>query len=498
MLWRFTMDWQKLRKKGFLNAAVTVAVVMMFIIPVSSTFESENTFADTIISIDPFAQIVKKGETFNASIYVVPGKTIMSVDVGVLSFDPSLLQANLVVEGDLFTSYETFTPGIINNTAGTITNIGGNATPPHATIHPGFFCSISFTAQNVFGTSFLDIEDAVVTNTSGCPIIPITVNNGSITIVAWSVMLNFSETSGNNDYVVFGEIHDANDGAPADMYDLPKPPAPNPPYIRAWFDDNLHTPHNFLWEDYRQYPDTHKIWNLYTQWESDSSNSINIMISWNNNEFNSCEYSNITLWRYDPFDVEWDFAADMLTENEYTYMPRYFAPSWLKDHFQIIASDPIPPVISDVVMITSDPLDVDPLYGWESVTCNVTDNVIVNQVKLMITNPDMTTVEYNMTKTGTITYECTITLMQSGECIYCIWADDLGGNNATSTPETFLLPENWEMNDDRFCDISDLRKVALQFGEMGPDGWIRADYNNDGICDISDLRKVALHFGDTY
>lgn len=46
------------------------------------------------------------------------------------------------------------------------------------------------------------------------------------------------------------------------------------------------------------------------------------------------------------------------------------------------------------------------------------------------------------------------------------WANDTSSNIAESTPEqTFVLPENWEMNDDRTCDISDLRKVALQFGE---------------------------------
>ena len=158
------------------------------------------------------------------------------------------------------------------------------------------------------------------------------------------------------------------------------------------------------------------------------------------------------------------------------------------------------PEITGVTMTTSDPLDTEPGFGWENVTCNVTDNVLVNQVKLNVTNPDTTTVEYTMTKVqGTDTYYYNTTFTVAGDYNYHVWANDASSNNAESTPEqTFLLPENWEMNDDRFCDISDLRKVALQFGATGTPGWIRQDYNNDGICDISDLRKVALHFGATY
>ncbi|GAI77927.1 unnamed protein product, partial [marine sediment metagenome] len=39
----------------------------------------------------------------------------------------------------------------------------------------------------------------------------------------WDVTLDFSETGGKIDYVVFGEAPDANDGA-VDSYDTPKPP----------------------------------------------------------------------------------------------------------------------------------------------------------------------------------------------------------------------------------------------------------------------------------
>jgi len=84
-----------------------------------------------------------------------------------------------------------------------------------------------------------------------------------------------------------------------------------------------------------------KVWDLYAKWESDDP--TNVMISWNNNEFNSCEYNNITLMQYDPFDMEWDFAADMLVATSYVYTPRWFNEQWLNDQFQIRATWNNPP-----------------------------------------------------------------------------------------------------------------------------------------------------------
>ena len=74
--------------------------------------------------------------------------------------------------------------------------------------------------------------------------------------IVWDVTLNFNESGGRIDYVVFGEAPDANDGPPADSYDQPKPPAQMPPYVRAWFDDNLSSPYNQLSKDYREYNNT--------------------------------------------------------------------------------------------------------------------------------------------------------------------------------------------------------------------------------------------------
>ena len=87
--------------------------------------------------------------------------------------------------------------------------------------------------------------------------------------IEWDATISFNEPGGANDAVIFGEADDATDGPPHDIYDEPKPPSPPyPPYIRAWFDDGLAYPFTQLFKDYRQYPDTHKIWNLSIQWKT--------------------------------------------------------------------------------------------------------------------------------------------------------------------------------------------------------------------------------------
>ncbi|GAH74151.1 unnamed protein product, partial [marine sediment metagenome] len=194
--------------------------------------------------------------------------------------------------------------------------------------------------------------------------------------IEWGVTLNFNEDGGKLDYVVFGEAPDANDGDPPDSYDSPKPPAPQPPYLRAWFDDNLPMPYNKLWEDFRKYPDTNKTWNLSAKWECYSANLTNITISWDIGGFTGCEYNSVVLWRYDPFDMEWKFAADMLVSNNYIYTPRWFNEQWLKDQFQIIAGikdkDTTPPVTTCAL---DGEKEGDVYISSVTVTLNATDDM---------------------------------------------------------------------------------------------------------------------------
>jgi len=146
--------------------------------------------------------------------------------------------------------------------------------------------------------------------------------------VKWEVTLDFNEPDGAYDYVVFGEAPDANDGPPVDSYDEPKPPAPMQPYVRAWFNDDLAEPYNILLKDYREHPDTYKVWNLSIQWTpSDYVTSTFVTISWNISELDDSGYTSVIL-----YDDERNHLKNMTTQNNYSFT----CPANTVQQFQII------------------------------------------------------------------------------------------------------------------------------------------------------------------
>lgn len=134
--------------------------------------------------------------------------------------------------------------------------------------------------------------------------------------IIWDVRLNVSETHGRGDYVVFGEAPDAHDGPPPDSYDIAEPPAPMPPYVRAYFKDNLPVPYNVLWMDYRAYPGALKVWNLSIRWVSEDGGTTptEVTMSWDSGRFSSCEYS--AVWLCDQSGTQ---LANMRLTGSYHY-----------------------------------------------------------------------------------------------------------------------------------------------------------------------------------
>jgi PKD repeat protein len=159
------------------------------------------------------------------------------------------------------------------------------------------------------------------------PIFPITKAAGESD---WEVTLNFMEPNGGNDLVVFGEVTDANDGPPADSYDMQKAPPQPPPYLRAWFDDDLPGVYSTLKKDYRSYPDENKVWDLTVQWAPSDSSSTEITITWNTNDVSQSEYDSVLL-----------DETNMLTQNSHTFS----ATALVEYSFQIICTveTPEPP-----------------------------------------------------------------------------------------------------------------------------------------------------------
>ena len=216
--------------------------------------------------------------------------------------------------------------------------------------------------------------------------------------IVWDVKLNFNEPGSSFTYVVFGEASDASDEK--DDYDMPIPPAPLPPYIRAWFKTNLSFPYDKLIKDYRYYPDTFKQWNFSLLWiPSDYVTPTNITISWENSELYDSEYTVVKL-----YDDNGDELKDMLTESSYTFN----CPASVLQNFSIICQtnsapnqpyNPIPANGSFDVNINAnlhwtcsdpdgDPLKFDVYFG----TTNPPPKVVSNQ----------TSMSYNP---GTMNYE---------------------------------------------------------------------------------------------
>jgi len=154
--------------------------------------------------------------------------------------------------------------------------------------------------------------------------------------IVWDVTMNFINPTGQNDYVVFGEAPDAHDGPPADSYDVAKPPAPMPPYIRAYLKDNLPAPYTNLWRDYRHYPDSAKVWNLSVKWEpEDGESPTTITMSWSTADVDESEYTSVNLCTNAGVVLQ-----NMLVNNTYTFS----CPAYVLQNFKIICRINSPPV----------------------------------------------------------------------------------------------------------------------------------------------------------
>jgi len=63
---------------------------------------------------------------------------------------------------------------------------------------------------------------------------------------------------------------------------------------------------------------------------------------------------------------------------------------------------------------------------------------------------------------------------------------------------TFAFAATWDLNVDHICNIGDVVKVGLKWGQTGSAGWIPEDLNNDGVINIGDVVVVGLHWGEIW
>ncbi len=144
--------------------------------------------------------------------------------------------------------------------------------------------------------------------------------------IVWDATITFSNTGGQNDYVIFGEAPDANDGPPADSYDVVKPPAPQPPYIRTWLNDNLPVPVRFVMDGLSTL--SILLENLEFDCSLDASSGSSptiITMAWNVAEIDDSEYTSVTLCTSDGTPLQ-----NMLVANSYVFSCPAYVPQFFK------------------------------------------------------------------------------------------------------------------------------------------------------------------------
>jgi len=101
---------------------------------------------DTSVSISPANQIVTPYSTLSVDVYCIPSEPIKAYEFSV-SFNPSVIQAVDVTEGDIFNGFTSFfNPGIIDNTNGDISQIYGLIIGADTVTDPGTLVHINFIA----------------------------------------------------------------------------------------------------------------------------------------------------------------------------------------------------------------------------------------------------------------------------------------------------------------------------------------------------------------
>jgi hypothetical protein len=154
--------------------------------------------------------------------------------------------------------------------------------------------------------------------------------------------------------------------------------------------------------------------------------------------------------------------------------------------------DMYPPVIADVTLTPSDPLDH--VIGWEIISATVTDDVAVATVQANITYPDASIQIVAMSLVGGDTYACNTTLTLPCDYTFHVYATDTSAKDAESAPQGFFMPYNEDVNSDGTVHFMDLVAVSLEYNDVGPDGWVRTDVNNDGAVHFMDLVAISLNY----
>lgn len=468
------------KRSVFLSAFCIILLLLMIIIPPPISADGP-----TLVQVNPASKTVSAGQTFSISISCTPGQTIKSYELK-LSFNPTLLHANSVTEGTIFTGYTTFfNSGTINNTAGTIVDVYGLIVGAGGVTNPGSLVSLSFTAQSASGTTTIGLYDFGVTNDTAY--VPITVTNGTVTLREFTLTITLDGSGSvtknpNQATYPYGTIVQltavANSGWVFSSWTGNLSGSTNPTSITMNGNKSV---------------TAHFIANQYTLTiTTDGSGSVT-----KNPNQATYTYGTVVTLTAMP-STGWAFSSwtGDLTGNQNPKTITMNGNRAVTAHFV----DSMAPQMSNIARTTSNPLDTNPSYGWVNVSCTVTDNVAVSQVILRIHNPTGSWNNVSMTAgtSGKYYYRTTTAFSAAGNYTYTIWTKDTSNNTNTSSTILFSMPPNWDINLDGDCLIFDLVLISNQYGHTGVNGWIREDVDNNGEIQVLDLVAVSNHYAESW
>jgi hypothetical protein len=134
------------------------------------------------VKVDSTGAVDELDETNND----VTGSELATVQFD-LAFDPAVLQVTGVSEGGLLNqggANTYFSPGVIENTAGTLTGVAGEITTQGADVsNEAVFSIIAFEAKGVGDNSLLELSNVIVGDKAASPL-PLGINGASVTVTS--------------------------------------------------------------------------------------------------------------------------------------------------------------------------------------------------------------------------------------------------------------------------------------------------------------------------
>ena len=423
--------------------------------------------SETQIGIEPQTMTVPADSDFILNITINPSQDIAGAQCNI-QFDPNLLSVVHVEDGGMFDFWFDLKLSW-DNATGVITNI--SAFDFGAVNTPGIFAKITFHAKTNEGTTSINLNNVLISDTGGFPV-PIDIINGSVTIEAGDMPPNTIIESSppsiiHNREATFEWTGTDDNTLPSNLLYSYRLLGYSSSWS-SWTSDTEHTYTNLFEGSYTfEVRAKDNVGNIDpTPATASFTVDDNTPPSISNVNFPSQvtvgSEANISCSVTDDFGIslvkinitypDSSFSNNSMNAGTkyyyssiYTMPGTYFFTIWAQDtggngnketgSFEVVEGDFEPPEISNVQASPS-PQESG---GYVNITCSVTDNVEVNVVKVNIQGPSgFTPVNATMNE-GSYYYNSTYTLV--GTYYYFIWANDTSDNGNKSDTYSFEIQD---------------------------------------------------------